>query len=138
MGGRQPAGDSFLITLGARIARRMEERDVRIADVARACGVQWQTAQLWSQGRRKPEIQHLPALLVALGMTADELLGMVGGAEPPYASWAAFMTTPDARGASSDELSTLRAIVWPRGRAPTVSSYLVALSALRSTEPREG
>lgn len=137
--GRQSAEpDHVSAILGARITRRMEERGIRIADVARACGVQWQTAQLWAQGKRRPDIQYVPKLLGVLGMTANELLGMVGGDDPPWPSWETFLASPEGRLATSDELATLRAIAWPPGRTPTVSSYLVALSALRSTEAREG
>lgn len=68
-------------------------------------------------------------------MTADELLAVVEGQEPPFAAWKVFLTTPDGVSATADELQSLRLICWPCGRQPTVASYRFALSSIRATRP---
>lgn len=129
--------DPVLEALGARIRRAMQTRGKRVSDVADACDVRWPTAQKWVLGQSYPELARLPRLLEVLGMTAEELLGIAAGHEPPFAGWSAFLATPEGQGATQSELAALRGIAWPDDSEPTASAYAVALAALRMAARRD-
>lgn len=64
-------------------------------------------------------------------MTADELLDVTAGGDPPFPSWAAFVE----RHPELDERarSFLRRLPWPDGHVPTVATYEIMLATFRST-----
>jgi transcriptional regulator with XRE-family HTH domain len=64
---------------GGRLKRLREECGWSQSDLAEAAGVSLYTLQGWEQGRRVPLATVLPKLARALGVSADELLGL----EPP-------------------------------------------------------
>ena len=129
--------DPVLVALGSRIAEAMARRGKRISDVAEACGVQWQTAQKWTRGEAYPQVAQLPGLLRVLSMTAEQLLGIAAGQEPPFAAWAAFVASADGQAATLGEMAALRGIAWPDGREPTLGAYTLALAALRMGVARQ-
>jgi transcriptional regulator with XRE-family HTH domain len=125
----EPSSD--LVILGARIARAVREKGLTQTDVARTLGVRNATVGDWVAGRFAPRGDNLRRLAEVLGMTADELLDVTAGGDPPFASWAAFIE----RHPELDDRarSFLRRLPWPDGHVPTVATYEIMLATFRST-----
>lgn len=81
-------------------------------------------------------VPHLRSAAQVLGVTADELLGILEGQEPPFAAWAEFMATALGESTTEAERRALKSILWPDDSPPTVASYSTALAALRVNRPR--
>jgi len=91
----------------------------------------------WIHGRNIPSPKHLEPLLRVLEMTAEELMGIASGQEPPFAAWGQFLALLEKRGVAldEDERRALAGLPWPRGREPSVTSYEMALAAVRTATP---
>lgn len=126
-------------TIGERIAaalvRAGREGDVRW--LAERCDVRWQTAQFWLRGKTEPTGRHILKIAEVFGMDPLELLGVLDGQDPPFAAWSFFLSTREGAAMTSDERLSMQSVRWPRGRQPTIASYMMALATLRSSEPRE-
>lgn len=123
-------------TYGERIAAALARAGRTKSWLAKEIGVGWQTVHAWTTGKHQPDGNNIEAAAKALEMTPAELLGVLRGQEPPFEAWAAFLETPDAQSMTEDHRIALAAIPWPPGSQPTVASYQVALTALRTTVPR--
>lgn len=122
-------------------ARRIEEAIKRSglskSEVARRLKTSYVTVNRWTTGESRPSARFLRALPEVVGMTLEELLGVAEGQDPPFESWQQFVATPEGSGMSPGERRALQGLPWPPGTTPTVSSYLVALTAVRSAVRRE-
>lgn len=125
------------VDVGDRIGAALERAGRDIGWLAEAVGVRWQTAQYWVQGRAEPKGRHVRRIAEVLGMDPGELLAIMEGQDPPFSAWAAFLSTDQGATMTADERISMQSIRWTRGRQPTVASYMLALTTLRSTEPRE-
>lgn len=124
-------------TVGERIREAIDGSGVDRAEIARTMKVRWSTVNEWYQGRATPTSSNLRRLAEVTGVDVDELLGVACGQRPPFAAWDDFLRTEEGKTITEEERRSLQAIPWPRRRAPTVSSYLLALQALRSTRTRK-
>lgn len=117
--------------LGARIRRVLEEKGLSQTYVARQLGVRNATVGDWVAGRYIPRGDNLRELAEVLGMTADELLDVTAGGDPPFDAWRAFI----AKHPEIDDKARhfLRRLPWPEGHTPTVATYEVMLATFRST-----
>lgn len=125
----EPGSD--LVILGARIARALKEKGLSQTYVARKLGVRNATVGDWIAGRFKPRAESVRELAEVLGMTADELLDVTAGDDPPFDAWSAFI----AKHPEIDDKARhfLRRLPWPEGHTPTVATYEVMLATFRST-----
>lgn len=123
-------------TYGERIAVALKRAGKTKQWLADAINVQWQTVHSWTTGKHEPDGANIAAAAEALEMTPAELLGVLDGQDPPFAAWSTFLSTSDGQSITPEERRSLAAIPWPKGRQPTVASYQVALTSLRTTEPR--
>lgn len=91
----------------------------------------------WVDGKQLPSLDYLPDLVRVLGMTAEELMGIAAGQNPPFATWHVFLAGLEARGEklTEGERAALAGLPWPSGREPTVTSYEMALAAIRTAAP---
>lgn len=125
---------------GTAVGDRIEAARLRSgmtkSEVGRATGKGYRKIQAWITGESEPRGEHLALLAEVLGVTADELLGIADGQEPPFAAWAEFLETEQGRSVTADERRALAGLPWPAGTQPTVASYQIALAAVRSTVPR--
>lgn len=120
-----------------RLADAFKRSGLTIKEVADLMGVNWPAASAWQKGRTFPEDPvRVRRLAEVLKVTADELLGMATGQEPPFEAWGAFMATPDGQSMDKEEQIALRSIAWPTGKEPTVAIYTAYLALLRSAPPR--
>ncbi len=71
------------LTMGARIARSRKEKGMTQEALANALGVSNQAVSKWESDVCCPDIQLLPPLTDALGMTLDELFGRERAADAP-------------------------------------------------------
>ncbi|HEX4218681.1 MAG TPA: helix-turn-helix transcriptional regulator [Acidimicrobiales bacterium] len=60
------------------LRQQAEARQWRQRELASACGVSQQTASRWLSGQSAPAGIHLRSLAVALDITTDELLEIMG------------------------------------------------------------
>jgi len=116
-------------TVDARVRRRLRElrteRGLTLAQVAERANLDISTLSRLESGKRRLALDHLPGLAVALGVTADELLGTA----PP--------ADPRVRGEPivNDGLT-----MWPlTNRAPAggPQAYRMVVSATRDQPPTE-
>src|SRR5438270_318008 len=75
-------------TLGARIRRLRAAAGLTQEEVARRARTPVATLRNWESDRRQPLADAIVALAGALGVTTDELLGVVPSAETPAATQA--------------------------------------------------
>lgn len=122
--------------LGDRIKAAMLSASLTKSTLAKRVGVKWQTVHDWIQGTSRPNADNLRSIAEATNVTLEEILGVAVGQDPPFASWLAFLATPEGQTATQDERRALQVIAWPPGREPTVSSYLMALASVRSARQR--
>lgn len=131
MPGRRQSESRRRVTeaLGERIRATLAEKGLGISDLQHATGVSWPSAQAWTQGRSYPGGEHLPAIAELLDMTVEQLVGIARGGDPPHAAWRTFLAQHGAE-LTDDERDALALISWPK--EPKVSSYVLALAALRA------
>jgi len=64
--------------IGQRIRTLRKARALTQKQLGELLGISFQAVSKWEKGSCSPELSQIPALCRALGVTADELLGMVG------------------------------------------------------------
>jgi transcriptional regulator with XRE-family HTH domain len=128
-----PSGEG-VGTIGGRIRDRLAELGMTRQQLADAVGEGDRVATVyeWLRDDPGPQVRHLARLSAALQVTMGELIGVDEDLEPPFAAWARFLESEEAEEITADERRTLAAVVWPRGREPTVLGYQMMLAALRS------
>ena len=67
--------DLAIRRLSRAMLRLMAERDVSITDLAEACGVSYDVAGNWVNGRTAPKLDKIATIRAALGCTWEELMG---------------------------------------------------------------
>lgn len=110
----------------------MRRAGVTPTELAERAGFGESLVYKWLRGDQAISAESLVRITEVLPVTADELLGVAAGQEPPFAAWRAFLETPEGHGVTQPERRTLQVVYWPDGIEPTVSSYLVALQAIRA------
>lgn len=116
--------------LGERISDAIDRAGLSKSEAARQAGTDYQTLHKWTKGQ-EPRAGWLPALCKVLGVTADELLGIAEGADPPFEAWQDFLCTPQGQSMTPEEARALRMFNWPSGFEPTVFHYSATLQMLR-------
>ena len=113
--------------MDARVRRRLRElrteRGLTLQQVAERAHLDVSTLSRLETGKRRLALDHVPALAVALGVTADELLGPA--------------TTPDPR-VRSRARSYEGMTMWPltnRGPSAGPTAYKIVISAKRRKPP---
>jgi len=125
-------------TIGERINAAISKAGISQSELARRIGKDPPSVNKWVRGVKEPEAGSLMLIAGALGVTVDELLGVVEGAEPPFAAWGEFVSTPEGASITAAESRALRTIAWQPGKEPTVAGYLMMLAGLRGgTRPRQ-
>lgn len=61
---------------GERLFLARTKKDWTQEEFASVLGIAQHTISLWETGKMCPQLRHLPALCVALGCSADYLLGL--------------------------------------------------------------
>lgn len=125
--------------LWERIDSATRRAGKKTSDLARAAGVTWAAAKRWrmpphverGKSGSEPGLEHLYAIAKELGVTVDELRGLIDEYNPPGEAWARFLETEEGRSASEAELRALRSIIWPPDVEPTVLRYRMQLQTLR-------
>lgn len=123
--------------IGERITEAIERSGLSKSEVARRLGKGYRTIRAWEQGQDL-QASNLRDLARVLGVTADELLGILDDQRPPFESWDRFLETPIGKALSPAGVRALAAFNWPNGEQPTVGAYTLLAQALGLTEPREG
>lgn len=123
-------------SLGERIDAARKRAGLSKSELARRLDKGYRTVQTWIRDEHEPGGENVRRIAEVLGVTADELLGIMDGQDPPFAAWAQFLETPTGRSLTAEHRRSLAALPWPRGTAPTVAAYLMAAESLRLTEPR--
>jgi transcriptional regulator with XRE-family HTH domain len=65
-----------------RLRQLRTERELTLAEVAHAAGLDVSTLSRLESGKRRLALDHLPALAAALGVSSDELLGTPASQDP--------------------------------------------------------
>ena len=123
-----------LRALGVRIEAAMSRAGLSRAELARACGVSWQTVNFWVQGERAISLDNARAVAHATGVPLQSILDL--SENPPYSAWQEFLSAPQSRSATEVELAQLRGLVFPPEQEPTLATYLMALAMFRSVTHR--
>ncbi len=63
------------MTLGERLRKLRQDRQLPQDDVARAIGVRVQAVSEWERGEAEPRVASLRELAKLFGVTLDELIG---------------------------------------------------------------
>lgn len=125
------------VTIGQRISAARELRGWTKAELARRLGKSWRLLHKWETDEQPPERDSLKLLSGVLGVSIEELLGVAEWQDPPFVAWGDFRAAPPGSEMTDDERRALQSFAWPRGTEPTVSGYVMLLSALRAgTKPR--
>ncbi len=112
--------------IDARMRRRLRElrteQGLTLADVASRASIDVSTLSRLESGKRRIALDHVPALAAALGVTADDLLGVRPAADPRVRE-----RPQRHRGLT----------IWPLSRRTTggLHAYRVRISATRHTPP---
>ena len=69
-------------TIGQRIARLREAREMSMMDLATACKVSWQSVQQWENGKTAPSRKRAELVASKLGVTVGELMAGEKSAAP--------------------------------------------------------
>lgn len=123
-------------TIGERIDAARKKAGLTKSELAREMGKGYRTIQTWIRDEHEPGGDNVRLLAEVLGVTADELLGIMDGQAPPFVAWVAFLETPTGKALPAEHRKALAALPWPRGTQPTVAAYIMATEALRLTMPR--
>ena len=119
-------------TRGERIKDARLRKGWTQQQLADAVGVSQPAIGLWERGKRDILADNLMALAKALGVSVEELAGMLDDQEPDFVAWRAFIATPEGQNASERELASLKSFAWPEGTKPTVHSYRLLLLAAQT------
>lgn len=125
-------------TVGDRIKRKRKARRLTQTQLAVELDVEPMTVSRWERGMHEPSFATLTRISTALGCSERYLLTGELDADarvepaPDYPALADFLKTELGKGASADEVETLRSLRAATGR-PTVATYQTVLLALRST-----
>jgi transcriptional regulator with XRE-family HTH domain len=65
-----------------RLRQLRAERELTLAEVANAAGLDVSTLSRLESGKRRLALDHIPALAAALGVSSDELLGTSASQDP--------------------------------------------------------
>lgn len=121
-------------TLGERLADAIDRHAESKSAFARAVGKQYRLVHAWTSDEKAPDADSLRRIAEVLPVTLEELLGVATGQEPAFEAWATFLTTTQGRSLSDGERRALQSIYWPPGKVPSVTSYQIALAALRAAD----
>jgi len=122
--------------IGERIQFAREEAGFNKSQLARELGCTWVTLHKWENNVNVPRAEAVEKICKVLGMTPEELLGVAQGQQPTFAAWPEFLQTPEGRSMTPEETDMLRALNWPANKAPTVTTYVIMLGAIRSSLDR--
>lgn len=125
-------------TLGERVADALVRQGMSKAELARATGMSWQSIHQITDHGVIPKLPNLEKIATVLSVTVEELMGIAAGQEPDLQAWAQFKDTTEYQSATAEERRAVSAIMWPSGREPTLTSYLLALQAVRAAAQKSG
>ena len=130
---RMPAERGPLVssTVGERCLEAAFRSGYRKAHLAEMVGVSWQAVNTWAKGTT-PSIANVKRVASVTGYSVEEIMGWASGQDPPFESWQAFKATAEYRASTDQERRAVAAIMWPHGKEPTLTSYLLALQAIRA------
>lgn len=105
-----------------RLRQLRTERDLTLAEVAHAAGLDVSTLSRLESGKRRLALDHIPALAAALGVSSDELLGTPASQDPRVRArprrFQGLTLTPLMRRETSAGLRAFRVTVSATRRTP--------------------
>ena len=136
---RSPADPGGLVsaTTGERCIEAAFRAGYRKAHLAELVGVSWQTVNTWSKGVT-PSADNVRRVASVTGCPVEDLLGNPSGGDPKFSAWDDFKKTRDYEGLGPGERRALATIMWPPGKEPTLSAYLVVLQGIRAAADKSG
>lgn len=78
----EPAPERLETRVRHRLRQLRTERELTLAEVAHAAGLDVSTLSRLESGKRRLALDHIPALATALGVSSDELLGSEASQDP--------------------------------------------------------
>lgn len=128
-----PTLDEMRETVRANLLRLRTQRGLTIAQVDALAG-NTMTRHI-ETGGKMPGLETIVQLANALGVEASYFLREIRSDDPP--ELVEFLTTPAANGITDEELDKLRNMRGA-GHVPTLASYAIMLTGLRTRMPAGG